>query len=307
MYNPDDLPRCPACGVIRTPGAPMCTSCWIGFDDEPAPVREPVSAPDVVAPAPEPVLSPAGASMVLPPWELPAQREPSPQLAPVGWTPPPPVAAPLMPPPPARNLGRIVLAAAVGLLLLVVGGGYLVFRSTADSEKSLIAERFTSGRPPSMMPAVPDFTSGLFDEPEVAGEAAAFMATTDPQVRTANAAMVDLQKTLDKWAHDKADDDAVRAGIAAFLDSLKPFGITAMGKVPSSLGRGVGKLQRAAYEYEMALGSLQDWLDAGNPSAKTTFSLMVGSANVLWDEGLIVLYRNSDYAQPKLPHPPAKK
>lgn len=305
MYNPDDLPRCPACGVIRTPGAPMCTSCWLGFDDEPAQVAQTVSAPEVSAP--EPVMTLAGASMVLPPWEMPAQREPNPQLAPVGWTPPPPVSAPLLPAAPERNLGRIVLAAAIGLVLLVVAGGYFVFRSTADSEKSLIAERFTSGRPPSLMPAVPDFTSGLFDEPEVAGEAAAFMATTDPQVRAANAAMVDLQKTLDKWAQGKANDDAVRAGITAFLDSLKPFSISALGKVPASLGRGVGKLRRAAYDYEMALGSLQDWLDAGNPSAKTTFSLMVGSANVTWDEGLVVLYRNSEYDQPKLPHPPAKK
>lgn len=305
MFNPDDLPRCPACGTIRTPGAPMCTSCWIGFDDEPAQVAETVSAPEIVELVP--VLSLAGGSMVLPPWEMPVQRGPEPQLAPMGWSPPAPVPAPVMPAPPARNVGRIVLAAAVGLLLLVVAGGYFVFRSTADSEKSVIAERFTSGRPPSLMPAVPDFTSGLFDEPEVAGEAAAFMATTDPQVRAANTAMVDLQKTLDKWAHDKTGDDAVRAGIAAFLDSLKPFSISAMGKVPASLGRGVGKLRRAAYDYEMALGSLQDWLDAGNPSAKTTFSLMVGSANVLWDEGLVVLYRNSDYEQPKLPHPPAKK
>lgn len=244
---------------------------------------------------------------MLPPWEAAAQRGPQTSLPPVGWTPQPPATGSATTAAGQRNMGRWLLAAAAALLLLVVAGGYLVFRSTADSEKALIAERFTSGRPPSLMPAVPDFTAGLFEQPEVAGEAPAYLAITDPQIRAANASMRALQQTLDRWAHGKADDAAVRAGIASFLAALKPFSITAADTVPASLARGIGKLRRAAYDYDLALASLQDWMDAGSPSAKTTFSLLVGSANELWDEGIVVLYRSSQLPQPALPHPAVKR
>lgn len=311
MYNPDELPRCPGCGVIRTPGAPMCTSCWMSFDDEPLASATSVVEATLPTAEPQPVVAMSGASMVLPPWEsapTPVADGPAP-VAPAnaafGWRPP---ATDVSPTPLAdpRRPGRVLALGAVALLVLLLGGGYLVFRSTGDSEKQLIAERFTSGRPPALMPAVPDFTAGLFEKPAVAGDIPAFMATADPQVRAANTAMVALQRTFDRWAHGKASDQAVRADITAFLATLKPFSLAATDAVPASLGRGFSKLSRAAYDYEMALNSLQDWMDAGSRSAKTTFSLLVGSANELWDEGIITLYKPTQLEQPKLPHPPVK-
>lgn len=296
MTQPLGLPTCPACAAIRTPGAPMCMSCWQPFEE-----YAPVSAAAPSNPGAQAYGTPAGAG--------PADSSYSSVPSRV-YVPPPTVTAPnpgLSFQSTRRRGVPVVVAVAAALLLLVAGGAYLVVNVTGNDDKSIVADRFRNAKPVSFIPAFPSFPTGSDGLPETPGSAQAFSASFDPQVRTANDTMVTLQGTFDRWAKGKATDDELRSGITAFLASLKPLSFAAAASAPASLERGAAKFADAATDYTMALNALLDWLDAGSPSSKTTYSISIGNANVHWDEGLVSLYRGSGLEQPALPHPTTKR
>ncbi|HVF05099.1 MAG TPA: hypothetical protein VNA20_09680 [Frankiaceae bacterium] len=304
--------NCEHCNALVTPGASFCLACFIPFDDEPARPAEAPAAVPVGAPVPAAVGAPAAPANDFFAPAAPPQFQHHPGQD-VDWRATAPVAALLTPTerPPKSVVPKVV--AGVVALLVVVG---VVFGAKAvfgrPSEKQEMATAFREARPPDLFPAFPSMGSLLGDtgsnEPEAPGAAQAFVQMLDPKIQEANAALLGMQDTMDRWADGKLSDDALRSEIGEFnkvLDAATGFDATI--GAPASLQRGIGKLTESAVEYRMALGALLDWLDSQTNGARLTYRLTIGDANLHWDEGLINLYRAADLETPPLPHPQPKK
>ena len=310
--------NCEHCNALVTPGASFCLSCFIPFEDE-APPPPQAAAPEPAMPlgmgAAAPVPAGVGAQgggndFFAPPAPTQFMHHPGQN---VDWRASAPMAAMLTPAPrkaPSRT--PKIIAGVVGLLVLLGAGFGAKALLSRPSEKQELARAFREARPPDLLPQFPSISSLLGDmdssEPEAPGQAKAFVQSIDPTVRAANAALVDMQKTMDRWADGKVPDDTLRRQIGALTKQLDDVtDPSSMYEAPQSTRRGLGKLDESATEYRLALSALLDWLDSETNGSRLTYRLTIGDANLHWDEGLINLYRAGGLPTPPLPHPQPKK
>lgn len=287
--------HCDHCNALVTPGAPFCLTCFLPFEDEPA----------VAAPAQAEVPAAVGAPAPQAPSDSFYAPPPPPANVSVDWRATAPAVALLSDrtrKPKSRTpfvVGcAVALVAVVGLVL----GVRWMFASPSD--RRLIATSFREGRPPDFLPSFPDLTSLSDAEPEAPGAATAYVQQIDARVRDANAAILAMQATMDRWADGDLTDEQLRAAITDFNAALKDVAADSF-RAPFSTQRGLGKMREAATGYRVAFGSLLDWLDTESGGSRMMFTLSVGSANADWDLGLVNLYRAAGLPTPELPHPQA--
>lgn len=302
--NPLGLPTCHACGAVRSPGAPMCLSCWQPFDDEPTPAS-PAAVP---AQAPTPVAAPVPVGVGAPPppvfGAMPTAPQPMapPDGAPPGWRPP---AGPVLPTPTAVDGSRAlkllvaVIAAVVGITIV---GGVIWWQHQPHGSKAFFADRFRNGTPPDFFPSLPDFSPGPTGLPEDPGATQTFITTFEPKIRGLNTEITTLEGEFDSWAKGSVDDTKMRSDLKVFMSDLSALDNLTM-QSPDALNRGAHKLEQAASDYEIATNAVIDWIDTGSNSYRTTFAISIGDANVHWDEGVTEFYGAAGLQQPQLPHP----